>query len=252
MSTGVQTAVGRFVWHDHMSGDPDAARSFYGRLLGWETEIWKPGEMDYPMITRHGQMHGGFAEAQGGAPPHWIGHVVVDSADGAAQRAQAAGGSLLGEPMEVPEVGRMVFIQDPQGAAFSAFGPAGQAPASEGVFVWDELLTSDVEGAKAFYGEVVGWTTREMDMGDAGVYTLFSSGEVDRAGAMTPPDPETPAVWLTYLGTEDVDATVANAEDLGGSKHMGPTDVPTVGRIAVLSDPTEAFFGLFGPVEAAA
>ena len=60
MSTGVQTAVGRFVWHDHNSGDPRKAQEFYRALLGWEIEVWKPGEMDYAMIKANGQMHGGF------------------------------------------------------------------------------------------------------------------------------------------------------------------------------------------------
>ncbi len=55
MSTTMETAVGRFVWHDHISGDPERARAFYGELLGWQIEVWKPGELDYPMITAKGQ-----------------------------------------------------------------------------------------------------------------------------------------------------------------------------------------------------
>ena len=80
MST-VETAVGRFVWHDHISDDPAAASGFYEKLLGWEIEIWKPGEIDYPMIKVDEQTHGGFGPAQGGAPPHWLAHVIVDDVD---------------------------------------------------------------------------------------------------------------------------------------------------------------------------
>jgi predicted enzyme related to lactoylglutathione lyase len=245
--TQVQTAVGRFVWHDHMSGDAAKARSFYSELLGWGTEVWKPGEMDYPMITAHGQMHGGFGPSQGGAPAHWLGHVAVESADEAAQRAEAAGGTILAAPMDIPEVGRMAVIQDPQGAVISAFTSATDSPTSEGVFLWDELLTSDVEGAKRFYADVVGWTTSDMDMGEAGVYTMFRSGDTDRAGCMPLPEGVNVPHWLTYLATDDVDATIAKAEELGASKLMGPMDIPDVGRLAVLADPTGAVFGLFKP-----
>ena len=201
MST-VQTAVGRFVWHDHMSGDPAAATSFYGELLGWEIEVWKPGEMDYPMIKANEQTHGGFGPAQGGAPPHWLGHVIVEDADAAAGRVEAAGGTILAPAMDIPEVGRMVVAADPQGAVLSLFTPAGEAPPSEGVFLWDELMTSDIEDAKRFYGEVVGWESRDMEMGSGNIYTMFSSGGTDRAGGMpVPPGAEgMPPAWLTYLG----------------------------------------------------
>ncbi len=173
MST-VETAVGRFVWHDHMSGDPAAAHSFYSELLGWEIEVWKPGEMDYPMIKVGEAQHGGFGPAQGGAPAHWLGHVAVGDVDDAAARAESAGGRIVAPAMDIPDVGRMVVVADPQGAVLSLFTPADASwTPAEGVFVWDELMTTDVEGAKAFYGEVVGWESRDMDMGN-GVITRSS------------------------------------------------------------------------------
>jgi hypothetical protein len=252
MST-VETTVGRFVWHDHMSGDAAAASGFYKDLLGWEIEVWKPGEMDYPMIKAGDAQHGGFGPAQGGAPAHWLGHVAVEEVDDAAAKTEAAGGTIVAPAMDIPEVGRMVVVADPQGAVLSLFTPADSnwKPAG-GVFVWDELMTTDVEGAKAFYGEVVGWESREMDMGNGFVYTLFSSGGEDRAGCLPlPPQAEgTPPVWLTYLGVEDVDATVEKAKSLGtATVYMEPTDVMTVGRLAVIADATGAAIGLFKPAD---
>jgi predicted enzyme related to lactoylglutathione lyase len=247
MSTQVQTVVGRVVWHDHQSSDPQRAIGFYTDLLGWQTEVWKPGEMDYPMIISGGQMHGGFGPVQGGAPAHWLGHVLVDDVDAAAARAEGAGGTVFVAPMDIPEVGRMAVIADPQGAVISLFTSLGDPPASEGVFVWDELLTSDVEAAKRFYGEVVGWTTADMDMGEM-VYTLFRSGDTDRAGCMTLPEGvDAPPHWIAYVATDDVDATVTRAKALGGTAYQDGMDVPGVGRIAVLGDPTGAVFGLFKP-----
>src|SRR5207248_3467066 len=134
--------------------------------FGWEIEIFKPGELDYSAISVGGKGHGGFGQAQGGAPPHWMGHVYVEDTDAAAERATSAGGTVLAGPMGIPDVGRFAAIRDPQGAVFSLFTPNDpNMETGAGVFVWDELATSDVEGAKRFYGEVVGWTTSDTDMG---------------------------------------------------------------------------------------
>lgn len=250
MST-VETLVGRFVWHDHLSGDPDGARTFYAELLGWDFEVWGAGEWDYPMIKVGETTHGGFGPAQGGAPPHWLAHVYVDDVDAAVGRVEAGGGSVVAPPMDIPEVGRMVVIADPQGAVVSLFSSSGEMTPSEGVFVWDELMTTDVEGAKRFYGEVVGWESRDEEMGPAGTYTLFSAGGADRAGGMARPESagEMQPAWLTYLGTADVEATAAKAKELGASMVMEPVDVTSVGRIAVIADPTGAVIGLFQPAE---
>lgn len=248
MST-VETAVGRFVWHDHLSEDSEAATRFYGELLAWDFAVWEPGEMDYPMIKVGGEMHGGFGPAQG-APPLWLGHIQVEDVDAAAARAEGAGGRIVVPALDIPEVGRTVVVADPQGTVVSLFAPAGGPPAGEGVFVWDELLTTDVEAATRFYGEVAGWTTGKVDMGEGAVYTLFRSGEVDRGGAFPlPEEAQGPPYWLTYVGIDDVDATMARARELGASTVMEPLDVPEVGRFAVLADPTGALFGLFRPSE---
>lgn len=247
MSTPTQTAIGRFVWHDHWSGDVSKAQGFYSALLGWQTETFKPGEMDYPMISKGGQTHGGYGPAMEGAPPMWVGHVLVDSADAAAERARGAGGKVLYGPADIPDVGRFAIIQDPQGAVISAFQASGEAPTSEGAFGWDELHTSDLEGAKRFYGEVFGWTAKESDM--AGMtYVLFSDGETDRAGAMTKmaEDPSPPH-WLIYTVSDNIDADAAKVKELGGTVYFGPDSIPGIGRFAVAGDPTGAAFGLFQP-----
>jgi predicted enzyme related to lactoylglutathione lyase len=248
LSTDVQTAVGTFVWHENKSNDVEKAKDFYTQLLGWELEVWKPGEVDYPMIKVGDQMHGGFSTAQGDAPSHWLGHVLVTDVDETARRAEAAGGRILFGPEDMPEIGRFALIADPQGATISLHSPEGDAPIAVGTFVWDELVTSDVDGARSFYTEVIGWTTREMDMGPEGTYTIFQRGETDVAGCMAQPEGmQSPPQWLPYIATDDVDATVGKATDLGATAFMEATDIPNVGRIAVLQDPVGAVFGLFKP-----
>ena len=79
MST-VASSVGKFVWHEQVSSDPQEAQGFYTQLFGWETEVFKPGDADYTMISSGGSAHGGYGTAMEGAPPpHWLSHVHVDN-----------------------------------------------------------------------------------------------------------------------------------------------------------------------------
>jgi uncharacterized protein len=253
VSTHVQTTIGKFVWHENYSNDVEAAKRFYAEVFGWDYEVWKPGEADYAMVKVNDQMHAGFLGVQGGAPPHWLGIVQVESSDETAERVESAGGRIIAGPMDLPDVGRLLVLADPQGAVVAAMSPEADAqemPPSEGVFVWDELATSDVDGAKRFYGEVFGWTSADMDMGPAGTYTMFKrAGDVDVGGAMTLPEGAPHPYWLPYIGTGDVDGCVARATDLGGQALLEPADVPTVGRLAILRDPQGAAFGVFKPTE---
>lgn len=251
MATEATSDPGRFVWHECVTTDAAKAQDFYRDLLGWSVEVWKPGEMDYTMISVDGTMHGGFGAAHDGVPSQWLGHVEVEGLDGAIARATGAGGTVIAGPFEVPEVGRMCAVSDPRGAVFSLFEPESAAPQAEGVFLWDELLTDDVEGAKRFYGEVLGWTSGDMEMGEGGTYTMFRrAGQIDSAGCMaTPEGVPVPAVWLTYVNTSDLDATVARVAGLGGEVQTGPMDIPDIGRFAVITDPTGAAVGLFEPAQ---
>jgi predicted enzyme related to lactoylglutathione lyase len=249
MSTGVATAVGQVVWHTLLAPDVEKAKAFYGQLLGWEYEIFKPGEMDVPMIKQNGQSHGGIQEITSpGTPAHWCAYVQVEDLAATLGRVEAAGGKTLAPITAIPDVGSFAVIADPDGGVIAAFTPSGEMPPPAGTFLWDELLAEDVEGAKRFYTQVFGWTTAEMDVGET-TYTLFKrEGGADVGGLMQKPaDVPVKSAWLTYLATDDVDATAAKAKELGGAVMMEGFDVPNVGRLAVLGDSAHAAFGLFKP-----
>jgi hypothetical protein len=246
MSTDTATA-GRFVWHEQVSSDPAQAQGFYTQLFGWSTEVFEPGEVDYVMIAAGGQTHGGFGRAMEGAPPpHWLSHVAVDDLDETIERVQEAGGKVAAGPFEMSEVGRMAIVADPQGAFLGIFQAEGEQPAPEGVFVWDELGTSDVDGAQRFYEQVFGWTASDMGP-EYGGYRIFNRGQTGVAGFMTVPDESLPARWQPYVAVEEADRTSAKAVELGGSVVVEAMDVPEVGRIAVLQDPQGATFGIIKP-----
>jgi len=246
MSTDVTTAVGTFVWHENVSSDPQRAQDFYTGLFGWEIEHFKSGDYDYPMISSNGQTHGGFPTVPEGTPPHWAGNVRVESVDDTVEKVQSAGGRLVAGPMDVEEVGRYAVVADPQGAVLAVFQPRGDGPEGAGVFVWDELGTQDVDGAESFYDAVFGWTT--SDMGEEyGGYKIFNLGEKGVGGLMKLPDTSIPSMWAPYIATDDVDATISKAQELGASVVVEAMDIPNVGRIAVLKDPVGAVFGLLKP-----
>lgn len=241
------TTVGKFVWHEQVSDDPRKAQDFYAQLFGWSAEPYKPGELDYTMISARGQRHGGFSKAvEGAPPPHWLSHVRVEKLEDTIEKVNRMGGRLAAGPFEMGEVGRIAIIVDPQGAYLSAYEPHGEGPSPEGVFVWDELGTTDADGAQRFYEEVFGWSASDMGP-DYGGYRVFNRGETGVAGLMTVHGESIPPHWQPYVAVEDPDATAAKAAELGGSVLAEPTDVPDVGRIAVLRDPQGASFGIIRP-----
>jgi uncharacterized protein len=249
-STSVETRVGQVVWHDHVSTDPEAAKRFYGKLLGWEFKLWEGGDRPYSMIRSGGSEHGGFIGVEDASvQAHW-GPYVVAEVDAAVERAREAGGTVHVEPNDIPEVGRFGVVSDQHGAIIAPFAPSYDSPAPQGVFMWDELLTPDVEGAKAFYNTVLGWGSRDMDMGEMGTYTIFTRADgEDVGGAMQPQGSPGPARWQSYLAADDVDASTKRAAELGAIVQLEPVTIEGVGRLSVLTDPTGAAFGLLGSPE---
>jgi predicted enzyme related to lactoylglutathione lyase len=120
-----------------------------------------------------------------------------------------------------------------------------------GRFIWYELMTPDIEAAKRFYGEVVGWTARAMPM-EGGAYTMF---EVDGAGVggVMPLTDEfkaqgVPPNWSGYICVDDCDAAAEKATALGGAVMRAPSDIPGIGRFAVINDPHGAVTAIMKPI----
>ena len=109
-----------------------------------------------------------------------------------------------------------------------------------GAFSWNELMTTDVAGAKKFYGSLFGWDL--VDINEGMPYTLAKINKVDCAGIMgIPPENKgMPATWGGYVTVDDVEASVIQVEELGGTILMSPSDIPKVGRFSVIADPQGA------------
>ena len=123
---------------------------------------------------------------------------------------------------------------------------------THGSFCWNELLTADVERAKRFYSQTIGWTFDAMPMPDGATYGVAMMGGKPVAGLFPTNRPEyknLPEAWMSYLAVDDVDARVKKAVD-AGAKVMKPIfDVPKVGRIAILTEPGGAGVGWMTPTD---
>ena len=124
--------------------------------------------------------------------------------------------------------------------------------AAHGTFIWNELLTKDAGKAKDFYTNVLGWMVDEMDMPNGGKYSVMKAADSPAGGIMNLSDtqaPDRPSHWMAYIAVDDVDAAVDKVKSSGGKVDAPPFDVPGVGRIAVITDPTGATVGLMTPAE---
>ena len=127
-----------------------------------------------------------------------------------------------------------------------------EAMKTHGAISWHELMTTDVAGAKAFYGELLGWTLEDMDSGGMD-YTVAKTGDTDRAGIMAIPEESKgmPPMWGAYITVDDVDESVQRVTALGGKVLQAPRDIPKVGRYATIADPQGAVINLMTYVDEA-
>jgi predicted enzyme related to lactoylglutathione lyase len=255
MTTVARHAPGTFCWADLATSDRDGARAFYTRLFGWETfdDEMMPGE-PYVLFRNAGRDVGAMYRLQPGVhpegtPSHWLPYVAVASADRAAARAVELGGRELMPPTDAHDHGRMAVVQDPTGAGFAVWeakkNPGAQVLGEPGSIAYMQLNASQPEQARAFYTGLFEWQSREDVMDQGGSYTTWLAGAEPRGGMMPmPPGMTAPSHWMVYFGADDVDATTQLAQSLDGRQYVPPTDIPGVGRFAVLSDPQGAAFAV--------
>ncbi|HEX9727940.1 MAG TPA: VOC family protein [Gemmatimonadales bacterium] len=249
-----ENKLGRFVWYDLATPDPDGAQAFYTKVVGWGTMQWD-GPMPYTMWTHAPQAPlGGIMplddKAQtAGAPPHWLAYVSTPDCAATAAKAVELGGKVLKEPSEIPATGMFAVLTDPQGAEFAVYqstagGPEDKPPELQ-QFSWHELATTDWEAGFDFYARLFGWSkTDDMDMGEMGTYRMFGFGQWPLGGMFNKP-PEIPAPgWLYYVKVPDVNAAAETVKAEGGKVLNGPMEVPGGDMIVQCVDPQGAAFAL--------
>jgi predicted enzyme related to lactoylglutathione lyase len=259
MSTISSHTPGTFCWPELGTTDRRGAVAFYQALFGWQVNDVPMGPDDvYSMFRLDGDdvaaaytMRG--EQTRQGVPPHWMAYVAVTNADETTHRAGELGATVLAAPFDVFDVGRTAVIRDPTGAVFALWQPKRHIGARRinepGALCWTELLTRDVPAAERFYAALFGGTLK----GSGTEYTEIMNEGKGIGGIMTlRPEwgPGVPPHWMTYFAVDDCDASTRRARDLGATPLVVPTDIPNVGRFAVLRDPQGATFAIFRPQRA--
>jgi uncharacterized protein len=245
---------GTFSWADVSTTDQEGAKSFYSGLFGWEAEDLPVGDgISYSMMRLDGRDVAAISpqppqQRDAGVPPAWNSYVTVESADAAAERAGQLGATVHAPPFDVMQAGRMAVIQDPQGAFFMVWEARDSIGAElvngHGALSWNELASPDVDASIGFYGDLFGWTTEAFEQSPQR-YEIIKNGERTNGGIRAiGADEPTPPNWLVYLGIDDIESGTARAEELGGTKLLGPMDIG-MAKIAVLQDPQGATFAIY-------
>lgn len=251
---------GSFIWYELMTRDPAAARAFYEDVVGWSIDAAAPpGPVDYRMIAASDGKVGGMitltdAMCDQGARPCWLGYIGVDDVDAALAAVAADGGAVLMPASDIPGVGRIAMVADPQGIPFYVMRGASDEDSRAfqrtgmGHVSWNELVTPDPDAALAFYGRRFGYVREGgMPMGELGEYAFLAHhGEV--VGAMMSHSGESgPPGWGFYFRVPDIHEAKARVEAGGGSVVFGPQEVPGGEQVLNAVDPEGVPFGLVAP-----
>lgn len=259
---------GDFIWYELMTPDVDAAKAFYSGLLGWTFEVQEASGMNYQVAMAAGDGIGGFLQiskemADQGSRPLWAGYVMVDDVDATISQIEADGGDVFMPPFDIPGVGRIGFVADPQGAPFYVMKPrppegthAGSSQAfsayqpAEGHCAWNELVSADPDAAKKWYGKLFGFVKDGgMDMGpEHGEYEFLRNGGQDFAfgAVMRKPAGMPSSIWVYYFRVGNIDEAVTYIRDKGGQVTNGPMEIPGGDYVLNAIDPQGAMFAIIG------
>ena len=245
-----------FCWVDTGTTNLKKAKDFYGKLFSWTFKDSDMGDMGvYAHAQLNGKDVGGLYELttemkdKHKVPSHWMSYVMVDNVDTYTKKAKDLGATPCGEAWNVGDFGRMCVITDQTKATLAVWQSTGKhegemaVMGTPGTFCWNELLTSNTDVAGKFYTNLFKWTPKVQTFGTE-KYTTFMIGETMVGGMMQKQDKNMPSFWNVYFSVTDCDATVKKAKDLGAKIFMGPENIPTVGRFAVLQDTCGATFSV--------
>jgi predicted enzyme related to lactoylglutathione lyase len=229
--------------------DVDAAGQFYSALLGWDIRVLGPEAGGYCQAVLRGKVVAGLGPAQNPGPPYWTTYVATSDIGATSAKVREAGGSVVVEPFDVLDAGRMAVYQDAEGAFFSAWQAKSSIGAElvnePGALSWNELNTRDLDKAKAFYGSVFGWGAN-TNTAPGGDYTEWKLGDRSIGGCLVMGEgfpAEIPPNWVTYFAVDDIDDATAKAKEFGGSSMMEGMETPA-GKMSVVADPQGAVFAM--------
>ncbi len=238
-----------FSWAELETTDSVAATGFYKELLGLTARDQPVDETGtfYSILLKDEKAVSAVHDLTGSlkthaVAAHWTAYFTVDDVDQTVAKAEELGASAIQQPHDVLNAGRQAELRDPEGATFAVWQPkeniGAEVFAEPGALVWSELYTNEPEAEASFYSSLFGWS--QLDTSGAGdlPYMMFQNDGRSAAGMMTILEEwgaSAPA-WSVYFAVQNCDATTKIAASLGGSLVLSATDVPEVGRFAMLTD----------------
>ena len=259
MPTVSQTSFGRFCWIDLATTDPEAAREFYGVLMGWKFDnMYEEGHLVYTMMLLDGKNVAGMGQLQpqqveAGMPPVWSSYVCVEDARKSVAECESLGAQALAGPMDIFDSGVLATMVDPCGAVFSMWQPKAhkgfQVMMEPSSFVWVERYAHNPTEDAEFYKAAFGWGLDEDPNPNNPGYYMFNQ-EVREGGEeweryvagllqIRPDMGPVPPHWNVYFQVADVDASLAKALELGGEQLHPIVEIP-MGRLVGIKDPQGA------------
>lgn len=252
---------GKIIWRDLLTNDPAASQQFYGELFGWTfehvgTASNLKSDSAYTLIRHDGKLIGGMIDTVAlnnrDDISQWIVSMSVEDIDAKVRAVTAAGGEIVTPPTDLQARGRLAVIRDAEGAFIGLLETRDGDPRDSeprlNDFLWEELWTSDVEHATAFYSGLARLSpeTVDLDPDVAGTqsYWLLKAGDTPRVGVMPNPLDGLDPVWVSYLRVESPAAVTSRVADLGGRVIVEARARPIGGEAAFIAGPSGAGIAL--------
>ncbi len=252
---------GKIIWHDLLTNDPKASQNFYRELFGWEFEsvgsaAGLSSNSAYTLIRHHGRSIGGMIDTVAlnnkDDISQWVVLMSVEDVEAATAKFTANGGEVIAPPTDLQRRGRMAIVRDAEGALLALLqtrdGDPADREAEIGGFLWDELWTTDVDSATAFYEAVAGLNATikdiDSDQVSGATYRLLKAGDKPRVGVMPNPLEGLKPVWVSYIRVDNPAAITARVAGLGGQVIVEARSRPIGGEVAFIAGPSGAGIAL--------
>ena len=244
-----QRHPGKIIWVDLVTNDVSSAASFYRNAFNWDISV--NSDASFAEASYQGQPIATIAKYEEDAPENearWLVSISVPDVDATATAVRKHGGKVLDGPVNLPDRGRYVLVDDSTGAVLMFLQASGGDPADEkpkpNNWLWAELWTDDPDRAASFYKAVVGYKSKTVREADGSDVMMLGREGIARASVVKIPWADVSPNWLPYLLVEDISETLKSVEKHGGSVVLYTANDSSNANVAIVADPTGGVFAL--------
>jgi len=243
---------GKIVWHDLLTDDVESVKDFYSGLFGWEYDNSADPSGLYTTILFNGNPIGGIIhlekkDGETNYASQWMEYISVDDVDGVFQKAKKQNCKVYREPFDIMNRGRIAIFADTRGALIAIVNSSSGDPEDvEPIYdswLWDELLTDNINESLTFYKELFGYETELFKTQTDEDYHILRDKDRRRAGIIQVPFEDVKPNWLPFIAVKDPVEVENKVEGLGGTIILGTEGIAGKNSV-VLADPSGAVFAI--------